>query len=126
MRPDKIELYRFAGDTDFTVIRDGTPAAFAGFYDTEKLTRRDQYTVFLGGNAGVTEVRQGEGDARPVLLLYRDSYGNALIPYLARHFRILAVDTRYTSAPLSSFLDGADLTLVFCGMQSLSETAMFR
>lgn len=126
VRPDKIELYRFAGDEKFIVTRDGAPAAFTGFYDTEKLARRDQYAVFLGGNAGVTEVRQGEDDPRPVLLLYRDSYGNALIPFLARHFRILAVDPRYTSAPLSSFLDGADLTLVFCGMQSLSETTMFR
>lgn len=126
VRPDKMELYRFTGDTDFTVSKDGAPAAFTGFYDTEKLALRDQYAVFLGGNAGVTEVRQGKADPRPVLLLYRDSYGNALIPFLARHFRILAVDPRYTAAPLTSFLDGADLALVFCGMQSLSETAMFR
>ena len=107
VRPDKVELFRFAGDEKFTVTRDGTPAAFTGFYDTEKLARRDQYAVFLGGNAGVTEVRQGENDPRPVLLLYRDSYGNALIPFLARHFRILAVDPRYTAAPLASFSDGA-------------------
>lgn len=123
--PDKMELFRFEGDDDFVVIRDGTPASFSGFYDREKLTHRDQYAVFLGGNAGITEIRQKAEDSRPVLLLWKDSYANALIPFFARHFRILAIDPRYTSAPYRISDTDADRVLVFCGMQSLTETAMF-
>lgn len=126
VKPDRVELYRFEGDENFRLTRDGTPAAFLGFYDREKLNHRDRYAVFLGGNAGTTEVTEGEDDTRPLLLLIKDSYGNALIPFLARHFRIFAVDPRYTATPPAAFLEKADAVLAFCGMQTLTETSMFK
>ena len=119
--PDTIFAYRFAGDADFCVTRDGNPADFAGLYDEAKLNTRDGYAVFLGGNCGVLTVDAGEDDARETLLLVRDSFADALIPFLARHFRVVAVDPRYAAVPFSDMIARADRVLVLCGMQTLSE-----
>ena len=118
--PDRITLRLRGDEGEYRVKRDGEPATFHGFYDLSKLSVRDQYAVFLGGNCGVLEIDRGEGDTRPVLLVIKDSFANALLPYLARHYRILAVDPRYT-ASLSEYAEQAQAALLLCGMQTLTQ-----
>lgn len=118
--PDEITLWRYENDHAFRVTRDGAVAAFSGLYDREKLSTHDGYAVFLGGNCGVLEISLGDGDDRPVLLVIRDSFAGALLPFLARHYRIVAVDSRYRACSLSSLAQSADAALVLCGMQTIS------
>ena len=122
--PDRIELYRYTGDLDYTVTRDGETAPFAGFYDTAKLQTRDQYAVFFGGNRGVMRIENKT--ERPTLLVIKDSFANAMLPFLALHYRIVAVDPRYTAKGIQSFAEGADAILCLCGMQTLCGSAVFR
>ncbi len=122
--PDKIELWRFSGDEAFHLTKDGEAAHFSGFYDRERLKTRDGYAVFLGGNAGITEITLGEADTRPTLLVVKDSFANALLPFLARHYRITAIDPRYTAASPTTLLPTADRALLLCGMQTLTEIAL--
>ncbi len=117
--PDRILLWRSADDNTFTVTRDGRAADFTGLYDLQKLQTHDGYAVFLGGNCGVLEITKGEEDARPVLLVIKDSFANALLPFLARHYRVIAIDPRYRAAGLTSLAERADLSLVLCGMQTI-------
>ena len=118
--PEELTLYLLGNEERYVVIRDGTPASFTGLYDTEKLTVRDQYAVFLGGNCGTLEISLGEDDTRPLLFLIKDSFANALLPFLAQHYRICAVDPRYSKKPLAASAQGADACLMLCGMQTLS------
>ena len=120
--PDSITLLRYAGDEDFTVKIDEKPAPFGGFYDFERLATRDGYGVFLGGNYATVTVDLGENDTRPRLLLIKDSFANALIPFLARHFRILAIDPRYGTPDTAALLRECDGALMLCGVQTLCET----
>lgn len=124
---DTIELYRYPEDTSFSVSQNGKVATLDGFYDMSKLEVRDQYSVFFGGNFATLEIKKSEagGEKRPTLLVYKDSFANALLPFLAQHYDILAVDPRYTKEPLSTFLKEADAVLILVGMQSLGETRMF-
>lgn len=122
--PDRIELYRFTGEDAYTVKRDGSPAPFTDFYDFEKLQTRDQYAVFLGGNCGVLEIVPPS--LRPKLLVVKDSFANALLPFLAQHYTVTAVDPRYCSERISDLASAADQTLVLCGMQTLCESPVFR
>ena len=122
IRPDSIVLYRFAGDGELEVRCNGVLAPFAGLYDTEKLQTRDGYGIFLGGNHGVVEIGTGEGDTRPVLTVIKDSFANALLPFLARHFRIVAVDPRYAGRADLSLLQDAEHVLFLCGMQTLTDS----
>ncbi len=122
--PDKIELWRYTGDEALLVTKDGNPATFTGLYDFSRLSTRDGYAVFLGGNNGITEITAGENDTRPTLLIIKDSFANAVIPFLARHYHIIAVDPRYTTVNVSDYIKEADRTLLLCGMQTLTEVAM--
>ncbi|MBQ8357318.1 MAG: hypothetical protein IJX39_05855 [Clostridia bacterium] len=122
--PDHIELYRYEGDADFTVRKGKNPAPFTGFYDFERLATRDQYSVFLGGNCGVLEIT--EASDRPTLLVIKDSFANALLPFLARHFNIVAVDPRYTDEDIEAYAENADRVLVLCNMQTITESAVFK
>ena len=119
--PDTVSVWHFAGEEAYRVRRDGEPAAFTGVYDYEKLRARDCYQVFLGGNCGLSEITRGEDDDRPVLLVVRDSFGSALLPFLARHYRIIAVDPRYRAADFAKLAAAADRVLVLCGMQTLTD-----
>ena len=123
--PDKIELWRYKGDEALTLTKDGKSAPFTGFYDLDKLNTRDGYAVFLGGNDGITEISLSIEDTRPTLLIFKDSFANSVIPFLARHYRIVAVDPRYTKIDPSSLFAKADKALLLMGMQTLSEIAIF-
>lgn len=119
LSPDRITLWRYEDDCSYTVTRNGTPAAFKGLYDTSQIEAGDPYAVFLGGNCGILEINKGETDTRPTLLLIRDSFAAPVLPFLARHFRIIAVDPRYDPPSLSALCKRADSTLVLCGMQTI-------
>ena len=126
--PDEISLWRYEGDEDISVIKDGVPAAF-GLYDLSRLKTRDKYSVFLGGNDAITVIepsKKSADDLRPTLFLIKDSFANALIPFLARHFRIVAADPRYGSIDVARETENADKTLVILGMATLSETPLSR
>lgn len=117
--PDHITLWRYEGDDAYTVTRDGSPTAFDGLYDKERIAAGDPYAVFLGGNCGVLEINKGDADARPCLLIIRDSFAAPVLPFLARHYRIIAVDPRYAAPSLSALAARADTALVLCGAQTL-------
>ena len=122
--PDRITLYRYVGDTAFTVKRDGKAAPFTGFYDAERLSTRDQYAVFFGGNCGILEIL-GEQDL-PSLLVIKDSFANALLPFLSRHYNVTAIDPRYCNDRIEAYASAADQILILCNMQTLTESAVFR
>lgn len=125
LAPDSIALWRYEGDTAFRIRRNGTDAALTGFYDLEKLQTRDGYGVFFGGNDALLEIDLGEGDTRPVLLVIKDSFANALLPFLARHYRLIAVDPRYGCPSLDRLLPAAHRVLLLCGKETLESTAFF-
>ncbi|MBR6727804.1 MAG: hypothetical protein IKM08_06395 [Clostridia bacterium] len=122
--PDSIALYRYAEDMSFSLLLNGKQAPFGGFYDFSKLSDKDGYAVFFGGNYGHLEI--SDGTARETLLVIKDSFANALLPFLARHYHILAVDPRYTDIALTELAPQADRILVLCGVQTLCESAVFR
>ena len=64
----------------------------ATLYDTTKLEKEDKYELFLGGDAGMTDIRT-TADTTNRLLIFKDSCANCLIPFLTPYSReIVAVD----------------------------------
>ncbi len=119
-KPDVITLYRYEDDRNYTISKDGKLFPLTGLYDMEKLSTRDGYGVFLGGNHALLEITRGVDDTRPVLLVIKDSYANTLLPFLAMHYRLLVVDPRYGSPDITTLLTRADRMLVLCGEGTLS------
>ena len=120
--PDHITLWRYEGDSGYRLQKDGRCADFEGFYDLEKCHTCDGYAVFLGGNDGLLTIDTAEPlEGRETLLLWRDSYAAALLPFLARHYRIIAVDPRYYRGDTAALLQRADKVLLLAGAVTLAE-----
>lgn len=67
----------------------------ATFYDPSKLDEKDKYAVFFGGNYGKIDIRT-TADSTARLLVFKDSYANCLVPFLAPYYReIVMIDPRY-------------------------------
>lgn len=115
--PDRIDLYRHEKDTAYAVKKDGKLAPFIGFYDFDKLNTRDGYGVFFGGNCGRLEISAPTD--LPTLLVVKDSFANAVLPFLAHHFHIVALDPRYAKVDVAAHAASADRVLFLCGMQTL-------
>ena len=100
-KPDSIELWRYENDESVTLTIYDTSTTLKGFYDFSRLDTADKYAVFLGGNYAHATISSSAN--KPSLLLYKDSFANAVIPFLALHFNIDLIDPRYaTKAQMSA------------------------
>ena len=120
---DKIEAFRYAGDSEITVT-DLSTGRGGGLYDRSALSGSSKYDFFLGGNRAHVKVESG----KPRLILIKDSFANSLVPFLARHYDIDLIDPRYLKKPLSALIsdiysDGKPPLLIIFGIDTLTGNA---
>lgn len=120
--PDKLETvsYDLLKHTTATVKGETHTSIFY----PEKLQSKDKYLYFLGGNNGKTEVNTGLNTGRN-LLLFKDSYANAVLPYLCFHFdNIIVIDMRYYPQSVFDLVEEYSITdtLLVYNINSLSES----
>lgn len=105
---DVIELYIPKTDTQYYVTVDSQRKAT--MYDKEKLKERDQYAVFLGGNAPRVDVTT-TGETGKSLLLFRDSYSNCFLQFLLPCYdKIVLLDPRYYYGDADSVVSQEGIT----------------
>ena len=84
----------------------------ASCYDTSKLNTDNPYEVFFGGNHPVIEIETSLASTRSILIV-KDSYANAFIPFLIPEYRHLTiVDPRY-------YYDNIDYLMASGGFQEV-------
>ena len=117
--PDTLLLPK--NDKDFTTEIVDTGASFEGFYDLSYLDTKDKYSVFISGNNAHVSVKRA-GEERETLLLVKDSFSHALVPYLAEHFDLEIIDLRYYTDSLTDFIEenGISRTLFIYGLDTLA------
>lgn len=94
--------------SDGDALREGT------LYAPDMLKTTDQYRYFLGGSHALVKIT-GENPAGERLLVLRDSYSDALAPYLAMDFaEVHLLDLRYMKLSISAYAreNGIDRVLV--------------
>lgn len=92
-------------DTDLIVDYVDEGKRSTSLYDSSKLKEKDQYTVFLGGNASLLDIRTVSTSTKR-LLLVKDSFANSFIPFLTPYYReIVVVDPRYYSGTINDLMD---------------------
>ena len=104
-KADSIYRYRYEGDEDFIIKDLSTGQTHQGLYYDEKLNTADAYASFLGGNFAHLKIQKNQEDNRPLLLIIKDSYANCLAPFLAYHFDLELIDTRYLRSASFEMLD---------------------
>ena len=84
-------------------------------YDMTKLDSKDLYDVFLSGGAAVLEITNPAGQAGKELIVFRDSFGSAMVPLLLNDYaKVWVLDTRYVSpAMLGHFVEFAEQDVLF-------------
>ena len=108
--PEKMEYYRYPQDDAARVRVLYSDIEQEGFYDRSYLSGKDKYASFLGGNFALVTV---ERDASlPWMVLYKDSFANSLVPFLARHYNLVLVDPRYYRVGLADTLEGKNVERV--------------
>lgn len=83
---------------------DGSETVTAGpLYAKSDFETRDKYKAFLRGNNGYSVL---EGNGSGSILVVKDSYANALIPYLTADYAAIGiVDYRYLNERIDSLMD---------------------
>lgn len=81
-----------------------------GIYNPEALSSYDPYEYFVGKNIDHltlnTSFKNGEH-----LLMFKDSYANAFVPFLTRHYEsITMIDLRYYAGDMANLLAENDFT----------------
>lgn len=122
--PDTVVLYRYGNDLSVTLTVEDRGITQQGLYDLSALQKQDKYLVFLGGNYShlSVELPSQASKGRKKLLLIKDSFANSLIPFLALHFDIEAIDPRYaTVSQAREICEGEEYAriLVLCSADTL-------
>ena len=103
--PDKMETLIAAPESS-SVTRyetNGTEQTLP-LYNYDKLTIKDKYTFFLGGNIPRAVVDTGIENA-PSLLILRDSYADSLVPFMTDAFsEIHLIDLRYYTGSVREYI----------------------
>jgi hypothetical protein len=88
----------------------GDTKKYSSCFFEEKLTQKNKYEVFLGGNYArltiTTSLLQGRK-----LVVIKDSFANCLIPMLTPYFsKIVVIDPRYMTESVKKVLQEDDFT----------------
>lgn len=130
-QPDTLEVWtnEVMSQISVTTIDGGSENTYKGMIDEACLKEDvvDKYAAYLYSNHGVTIIENSQSNGRTLLVL-KDSYGNAIVPFLAEHFsKIVMIDTRYynSASPMPSQLCeeyGIDEMLIILGVDTAQTT----
>lgn len=102
---DTIEVYLPQTDVQYVVTYVEEQQKTTTVYQTDDLSGRDKYAIFLGGNHSLVKI-QTTSSSENRLLVIKDSYANAFIPFLIPYYdEILVVDPRYYFDDLEELIE---------------------
>lgn len=103
---DSITLYSLP-EAETAVMRwdESDKKEYRGIYDREALSGKDKYSVFMGGNHGITDIRVNEEKGK-TLLIIKDSFAHSIVPFFIEDYnRIVMVDLRHFNKSLKEYID---------------------
>ena len=126
VKPDSVELWLLGNEDDFLVTADGRTLE-DGFYNRAHLSGNDKYSVFLDGTHDVVTITKKDGENRPTLAIFKDSFANSVAPFLAQHFDLIlynlsSLRTDYTDVTAYTKACNADAALVLYTLGNVIET----
>ena len=114
-QPDAFHLYKIDREVSVVYDMDETTRTDS-LYTMDALAEKDQYVAFLDGNHARVDITTDAGTGRQ-LIVFKDSFAHALIPFLANHYdEIAVIDLRYYNSPVSQLpeeLPGADILFAY-------------
>lgn len=121
---DTVEAYMPTKACTMTIYN-STGNTVRAEYDTCILTNYKSYSSFIGGDHPYTVINVPENDQDKSILVIKDSYGNAFVPYLTEHYgNIIVIDPRYSDLNVVDKLGDYGLDdIVFLVNSSMGNTS---
>ncbi|MDR0858912.1 MAG: hypothetical protein LBN97_07775 [Oscillospiraceae bacterium] len=121
VRPDtleaRVELYS-AASLDYN----SGVATPVSIYNPDRLSEKDKYAYFLGGNSPLRIIYTGFGGGK--LLIIRDSYSDIETPYFLTHFsEIHLLDLRYYKGSVRDYIAESGITEVLVNYSAANFSA---
>lgn len=84
-------------------------------FDASKLSEKDKYAYFFGGNYGEVHIENTKGvsagSPRKNLLVIKDSFANSFVPFLTQNYdNIYMIDLRYYNEDMQAYLKEHNIT----------------
>ena len=92
-------------------------------YSPQKLSEKDKYLYFLGGNDSKVTIQTENHNGRHLLLI-KDSYANSFLPYIVRDYEtVTLLDMRYYKGLVPQLIEQANITdvLFLYNLKSFAE-----
>ena len=118
--PDLLTYYKPTNQYTVTYYDETFSNPYEGslFFEDNEWTQN--YSVILGGDMNIAEIKTDVGNGR-TLVLIKNSYGNALVPFFVGSFeKIYVVDFRYVLVGMNDFFKKVGATDVLFGMAIFS------
>lgn len=107
--PDTLDIYDPTFDYTCEMSYDGL-----SFYETDSMNTHDEsagYSMYLSGDMGCVRVTNNTLSTGRRLLIVKDSYGNAMAPFLTASFdEVHVVDFRYFEDNLPDYCEAQGIT----------------
>lgn len=102
---DSIHIFVPKNQPDYLVTNEDDGTRSRTWYHSKAIASNDQYAVFGNGNHALVRLEM-DTNAMGHLLLIKDSYANALIPFLIPYYKsITVVDPRYYYGNLHQLIE---------------------
>jgi len=122
LEPDTISTY--VNEEGIVVERvEGNSMEQGELYEENWLSKKDKYSMFLGGNQPLAIIRTGQEDL-PKLLVIRDSYFDSMAAFLTPHYsEIHVVDFRYNRSNVEEYIqeNGIEEVLIIYSLANFHE-----
>ncbi|MBE6719114.1 MAG: hypothetical protein E7571_00465 [Ruminococcaceae bacterium] len=107
---DSIEVTVPQSKVEYAVTYVNENKNSASFFDSSKLSQKNKYELFFGGNFAQINITTTRNTDR-VLLVIKDSYANCLLPMLYPYFKsIVVVDPRYYTDDIEQIIGKEEVT----------------
>ena len=103
-KPDTITLYTPVSPNPLEVTYVNENHTTNSLYDLSFMEEKDKYSAFLGGNHPIIEIKTSVANGQKLALI-KDSYANAMLPFLVQHFEeVYVIDLRFLNMPIADYL----------------------
>lgn len=101
---DKIDLYKQKNETPYRVENNFGKTYSDTVYALERLSQKDKYQVFLGGNHPEITIKTSQRNGKHLLVI-KDSFANAFIPFLLNDYEAIhIIDPRYYHGNIDEYI----------------------
>jgi hypothetical protein len=107
---DSVEYFKVLVDTKAEYYPKNSNKAIKSSLYAEFAKGGNAYGVFLGGDFPLTKISTSVKNGKKILV-FKDSYGNAFVPYLASHYEeIYVIDYRYFEGSIKKLVSENSIT----------------